>query len=95
MKRTTTRLLLITLLLAVLASCSPRFTVYIGLTDKMNTSAIAVLSIDTVEVAGTKNLKVCYIEKKGIKGFEKTLAERRAKKLKIGIDKITKPEYIR
>lgn len=90
MKRTTNRLILITLLLAVIASCSPRFTVYIGLSDKMNTSAIAVLSIDTVEVAGTKNLKICFIEKKVVKGLEKTLAKRRAKKLKIDIDRITK-----
>jgi len=94
MKRKTTKLFFV-LLLLVLASCAPKFTVYIGFTDKINTEEISILSIDTVEVAGTKNLKVCYIEKKMAKGLEKALAKRRAKKLKIDIDKITKPEYIR
>jgi len=83
-KATTVAVILLTL------SCAPRFTVYLGLHERFNTSDITLLAVDTVKVGGYTQRKIVYSMKKEIGGLERLFLAGRIKRMKKELDNISK-----
>ena len=82
--------LVVAALIVLLASCAPRFTVYLDLTDTMNTSNVTVLSIDTLKDRSDSQKKVKYVLTRDMGWIEAGVYRRRQRKIKTEVDKLTR-----
>jgi hypothetical protein len=78
------------LLLLLLSSCAPRFTVYLPLSAKMNVSTITVVSVDTVSLGDTKHYRIEYVETRNLNRLERRSVMRQQKKIADRVDNISK-----
>ena len=84
-----TRIILV-VVAAFFLSCAPRFTVYLDLHDRMNTTGITPLEIDTVIVQGRTHRMVRYAETKDVGYLERLFLRRIIRNAQKELDKISR-----
>jgi hypothetical protein len=77
-------------MLLLLVSCAPRFTVYVGLTDRINMDGVTLLSVDTLKVSGYRQKRVEYAITRDIKGLERAFLARKIKRMKKEVDNLSR-----
>jgi hypothetical protein len=82
------RVAAVAVLLLLLTSCAPRFTVYIGVKERMNTSGITLLSLDTIKVADYQQKRVRYALTRDVGPIERLFMAGKIKKMKKKVDKL-------
>jgi len=76
--------------LLLLTSCSPRFTVYLSMHERMNTNGITLLSVDTLKVFGQTQKRVRYSMTRDMKALERAFLSGRIKKMKKEVDNLSR-----
>jgi hypothetical protein len=76
--------------LLLLMSCAPRFTVYLGMHERMNTYDITVLAVDTVKFVGQTQKRVRYSITKDMGKIERAFLFGKIKKMKKEVDNLSR-----
>lgn len=84
------RIVAATLAVLFVTSCAPRFTVYIGVKDRMNTDGVTLLSVDTVKVAGSPQRRIQYTVTRDIGGLERLFLKGKIKRMKKELDNVSR-----
>jgi hypothetical protein len=78
-------------ILAVLVmSCAPRFTVYLGMRERMNTNGITLIAVDTVKVAGCTQKRLSYSMTRDMSGLDRLFLAGKIRKAKKELDSLSR-----
>jgi hypothetical protein len=69
----------VAIIILLLISCAPRFTVYIDLDTEIPEKNVVILSQDTIDVGSVKEKKVRYVLKRDVVGIERLFLRRKMK----------------